>query len=222
MPLGDSITEGDIACGNPDDEAHWVSYRKALWDKLVAAGYKVDFVGSQQFGGAILDDPDNEGHDGWCANGCSPPSGNILTAAYGFLVNNPADVVLLHIGTNDIYYGSANASNVSGILDEIYRYGRDYNRTIWVILALIIHRADPPCLYCSETASYNNAVRQMAQSRIQNGDKIVIVDMENGAGLDYRLFPAGDMCIDSNGVHPYETGYQKMADVWFRGFQQIF
>jgi hypothetical protein len=219
MPLGDSITKGSSSCANPDDANHWVAYRKALWDKLVAAGYQIDFVGSQNLGGAILSDPDNEGHGGWCANGCSPPDGNILPAVYGFLVNNPADVVLLHIGTNDFGAGSANASDVSGILDEIYRYAQDHNRVIWVILALIIHRADPPCQYCAETANYNNAVRQMAQSRIQNGDKIVIIDMENGAGLDYRLAPAGDMC---DNVHPYETGYRKMADVWFNKFQQIF
>ncbi len=104
-------------------------------------------------------------------------------------------------------------------MDEIYRYGQDHNRVIWVILALIIHQADPPCNNCAVTLNYNNTVRQMAESRILNGDKIVIVDMENGASLDYRLFPAGDMC---DNIHPYQTGYQKMADVWFNGFQQIF
>jgi len=217
MPLGDSITAGNSSCANPDDEDHWVSYRKALWDRLVGAGYNINYVGSMTFGGAVLGDPDNEGHGGWCADGCY--SSNILSAVYGFLVNNPADVVLLHIGTNDLDAGSAYASEVSAILDEIYRYGRDWNRNIWVILALIIHRTDPPCTLCPETASYNNAVRQMAQSRIQSGDRIVLVDMENGAGIDYRLYPAGDMC---DGTHPYATGYQKMANVWFNGFHQIF
>jgi fibronectin type 3 domain-containing protein len=218
MPLGDSITEGDLSC-TPDDPDYYVSYRKALWDKLVVAGYEVNFVGSQNSGSAVMSDPDHEGHDGWCANNCNAPAGNILTNVYDFLVNNPADVVLLHIGTNDLLHGHANASDISSILDKIFRYGQDQNRAIWVILALIIHQADPPCSLCSETTSFNNAVEQMAQNRIENGDRIVIVDMENGAGLDYRLIPDGDMCID---VHPRETGYQKMANVWFNGFQQIY
>jgi lysophospholipase L1-like esterase len=219
MPLGDSITEGSPSCVNPDDDNHSVSYRKALWDKLVAAGYKFEYVGSRSLGGAILSDPDNEGHGGWCADGCSSPYGEILTSVYGFLVNNPADVVLLHIGMNDLEAGSASASEVSAILDEIFRYGQDQNRDIWVILALILHQAEPSCFFCQETATYNSAVNQMAQTRKQNGVKIVIVDIENGAGIDYRLYPTGDMC---DSIHPYVTGYQKMADVWFNGFQQIF
>jgi fibronectin type 3 domain-containing protein/lysophospholipase L1-like esterase len=218
MPLGDSITEGTSSCTNPDDPDYYVSYRKALWDKLVAAGYEVNFVGSLNSGGAIMSDPDHEGHPGWWANGGSM-FGSILTNVYDFLVNNPADVVLLHIGTNDIANGYGSASDISGILDEIFRYAQDQNRNIWVILALIINQANPPCSQCAEVTSFNNAVKQMAQNRIQNGDKIVIVDMENGAGLDYRLIPDGDMC---NYLHPYETGYQKMADVWFNGFQQIY
>jgi hypothetical protein len=53
----------------------------------------------------------------------------------------------------------------------------------------------------------------MAQARINNSqDKIIIVDMEQGAGIDYRLQPAGDMW---DNLHPYGTDYSKMADVWF-------
>lgn len=218
MPLGDSITYGSASGANPDEE---VSYRKALRDKLVAAGYEIDFVGSQNSGGAILTDPNHEGHGGWCAVGCYPFNGDILTEVYNFLASNPPDIVLLHIGTNDIrsYHDpQATASAVSGILEEIYRYGSEHNRQIWVILALIINQQNPPCLNCLETTTYNNALRQMAQNRIQKGDKIIIVDMENGAGIDYRQPPDGDMW---NLLHPYETGYQKMANVWFDGLKQI-
>ena len=44
MPLGDSITRDPL---QEYRSALQVSYRKALWDLLVAAGYDVDFVGSQ-------------------------------------------------------------------------------------------------------------------------------------------------------------------------------
>ena len=32
---------------------------------------------------------------------------------------NPADIILLHIGTNDLYSRTPEASEVAGILDEI-------------------------------------------------------------------------------------------------------
>lgn len=218
MPLGDSITAGSSSGPKRGEE---VSYRKALRDKLVAAGYEIVFVGSQNSGGAILANSNHEGHGGWCASGCHQNKSDILREVYNFLASNPPDIVLLHIGTNDIgahHHPQAIVSAVSGILDNIFRYGSEHNRQIGVILALIIGRLNPPCLYCLQTTTYNNALRQMAQNRIQKGDKIIIVDMQNGAGLDYRHIPDGDMWDVS---HPYETGYQKMANVWFDGLKQI-
>src|SRR5690606_20101241 len=56
MPLGDSITDGLTVPGG---------YRIDLWQKLVADGYTIDFVGSQSNGPASLGDRDHEGHSGW-------------------------------------------------------------------------------------------------------------------------------------------------------------
>jgi hypothetical protein len=59
----------------------------------------------------------------------------------------------------------------------------------------------------------------MVQSRIN--DKVLLVDMECGAGIDYRdRLVGGDMWDD---LHPYAfgTGYDKMADVWFAGLMEI-
>lgn len=55
MPLGDSITEGTQVPGG---------YRIGLWQRLSAAGYRVDFVGTQFNGPATLGDHDHEGHPG--------------------------------------------------------------------------------------------------------------------------------------------------------------
>ena len=218
MPLGDSITYGSSSGTKPGEE---VSYRKALMDKLVAAGYEIVFVGSQNSGYRILPNSSHEGHRQWCASGCYQNRSDILREVYNFLATNPPDIVLLHIGTNDIIANhdpQEIVSAVSGILDNIFRYAGDHNRQIGVILALIINQLNPPCLNCAQTTAYNKALRQMAQDRIQKGDKIIIVDMENGAGIDYRLIPAGDM---AGIVHPSERGYQKMAKVWFDGLKQI-
>jgi hypothetical protein len=52
----------------------------------------------------------------------------------------------------------------------------------------------------------------MANTRIAQGDRIIIINMEDEAGIVYLQEPAGDMWDD---VHPFETGYSKMADAWF-------
>jgi hypothetical protein len=104
MPLGDSITQG-ISSGVPD-EARQVSYRKALYDNLKAAGYVVNdeiFVGTLFSGESVPDfDPDHDGHPGWQAD-------EIVNGRSGFPPNDKLDqwldeenpnIVLLHIGTN--------------------------------------------------------------------------------------------------------------------------
>ncbi len=85
------------------------------------------------------------------------------------------------------------------------------------LLALILHRAQK----VTTTMDFNDNVEDMALDRVNNPanpawpDKIVIVDMEAGADIDYHLStdnPPGDMWDD---LHPSETGYAKMADLWF-------
>ena len=66
MPLGDSITRGSSS--GVSDPDYMVSYRKALRDLLVAEGYDVDFVGSQNEGSAVFSDSQHEGHGGWTAD----------------------------------------------------------------------------------------------------------------------------------------------------------
>jgi len=95
MPLGDSITQGIGSGADPDDNDHQVSYRKTLWDLLVNAGYDVDFVGSQDSGSMEFADPDHEAYPGGRAD-------EIRDGIYNWLVAHPADIILLHIGTNDI------------------------------------------------------------------------------------------------------------------------
>ena len=54
MPLGDSITTGKYSGNDTDDTAQGalddIGYRKDLWGLLSAAGFSVDFVGTQSNG----------------------------------------------------------------------------------------------------------------------------------------------------------------------------
>ena len=214
MPLGNSITKGG-GSGETDTTIQ-ISYRKALWDELLAAGYDVDFVGSLQAGQDTDPDfdPDHEGHAGWRDD-------EIASNIYDWLDLNPADIILLHIGTNGL---DISPDDVEDILDEIDRYEDNYTAEITVILARIINRIDYVCPNSSTTTEFNDNVEDMAQDRIddsENPDKIIIVDMECGAGFDYRGYNEGGDMWDL--LHPYHfgEGYAKMADVWFTALQQI-
>lgn len=209
MPLGDSITRGGT--GSTDD----TGYRRSLYLSLIGAGYNVDFVGSLTSGIPTDFDRDHEGHSGWRDD-------QIAASVYGFLEDNPADVVLLHIGTNGL---DPSPNDVEDILDEIDWYESDYGTEITVILAHIINRVP----YSSTTTTFNNNVEAMAQDRINNPsnpaypDKIIIVDMENGAGIVYNIdqtppYDDGDMY---DNLHPNDDGYAKMANVWMDALTDI-
>lgn len=194
MPLGDSITVGfDPSLGPNNVSGYWAGYRKPLYLSLQNSGYQPDFVGSQADGQLAGNfDYDHEGHGGQTA-------AYIASNIYGWLSMNPADIILLHIGTNDLNINPQNtgAADVEAILNEIDNFSTD----VIVVIARII-QTNPPQSYITQ---FNNNVQAMAEARIAAGDKIVIVNQENA-------LTQGDM---SDSLHPNEQGYAKMANVWF-------
>ncbi|MFZ0614002.1 MAG: GDSL-type esterase/lipase family protein [Desulfobacterales bacterium] len=203
MPLGDSITLG---VGPAVPLAELNGYRRDLGDLLKSSGYDIDFVGSLANGDPDFTDKEHEGHPGWHDD-------QIAAGVYGFLTEHPAQIVLLHIGTNDISADPTytNPADVAAILDEIDRWEADNGKTVVVVLAAIINRNGHVCPNPSTTTTFNQNVRQMALNRATNpvhADRIVMVDLECSAGLNYL----SDM-VDS--THPNADGYAKMATKWF-------
>ncbi|MBN2020012.1 MAG: hypothetical protein JW749_07295 [Sedimentisphaerales bacterium] len=210
MPLGDSITRGWYG------SAYYWGYRKPLYDLLTNGGYNFDFVGCKVIGS--FPDPNHEGRDGWQANELlngrpsAPTEGKIAD----WLVADQPDVILLHIGTNDVTWNDINFNDVNEILDVIDEYEIGSGKHVTVILALIINRRiDSPALKRSQTTQFNIDVYNMAMNRIAGGDDIIIVDMENE--LDYSI--GVDMADE---VHPNDAGYTKMADVWYDALVDYF
>ena len=194
MPLGDSITRGYFG------SVYYWGYRKPLYDSLTGGSYNFDFVGSMT-DPYTFPDPQHEGHDGWKADG-------ILYGVRSWLDAHQPDVVLLHIGTNDITWEDEDANEVNDILNVIDDYENANNKHVTVILALIINRQpNSPA-----TTQFNTDVNDMAQNRIAAGDDIIIVDMESA--LDY-----GTDMYDN--LHPNDAGYAKMADVWYDALDNL-
>ena len=228
MPLGDSITQGTSS--GVSDEAFQISYRKALYDKLKAAGCVVNdeiFVGTLFSGESVADfDPDHDGHPGWQAN--EVVDGSIADPSAGkldeWLIAETPNIVLLHIGTNDISGNNEDWNEIEDILTVIDDYETASGKSVWVVLSLIIDRSCdpfiPPCPKSLETTNFNNNVRDFVFfPRQAGGDKILLVDMQNDAGINYdRWNMGGDMWDD---LHPFETGYTKMADLWYTRLMEI-
>ena len=180
MPLGDSNTRRQ-------------GYRVPLWFDLTGSSYDVDFVGSQADSclpdppdpSQCAHDPDNEGHSGWTPD-------DIAASLNSFLGANPPEVILLHIGTNDL--------DIPGV-EDILNITDNFDPAITVVLARIINRKT----FHQPTTDFNIALAAMAEQRISNGDKIIVVDMESA--LTYP----DDM---EDELHPLPVGFGKMAVVW--------
>jgi lysophospholipase L1-like esterase len=189
MPLGDSITESSKGRN---------SYRYYLWHMLIDNGYRVDFVGSKRgVGGgppANSDfDMDHEGHAGWRAD-------EILNRIHDWAAELSPDVVLLHIGTNDVCQRQSVGSTVndiSGIIDAL----RTVNPRIRVLLAELINSSQCP------PAALNARFPALVADKNNQDSPIVLVDQFSG-------FDPATMTYD--GTHPNTAGDSRMADRWFR------
>jgi lysophospholipase L1-like esterase len=213
MPLGDSITAGFPGGSAATDL--WVGYRRKLFKDLENASpnYGVDFVGGiSTFGATAWPDTDtpvdrdHEGHDGWCDDNtpfCNPSGGQTIAANVTTWLNqNPADIILLHIGTNQF---STDASGVNTILNNINTWAQA-NYPVTVFLARIIKTVND-FIPDADIAQFNTNVDAIDGNRA--AVKIYPVDQTNGAGLTYTL--GVDM---GDSVHPNQSGYDKMADKW--------
>ncbi|TRX91702.1 hypothetical protein FHL15_007484 [Xylaria flabelliformis] len=190
MPFGDSITE--IIC-----------WRAMLWEKLQTTEFaSVNWVGSGKTENNCGDskyDRDNEGHSGFLAI-------NIANAnqLVGWLKTNPADVITMHLGTNDIVQQNKPVDQIIAAFTKLVGQMRDSNPNMKIIVAQII----PMGLGSYNTAiqNLNKAIPTWAQGLNKTESPIWVVDQYTGfnGGSDLR-----------DGVHPNQSGDTKMANIWY-------
>ena len=191
MPLGDSITQG-IHINSKN-----IGYRRDLYNLLKSNGYQIDLVGSMHNGSVSDFDKDHEGHGGYRAD-------QIRDSVYYWLSLNPPDIILLHVGTNDISQKET-AYNVSieidQILDQIDLFELDNDYRIKVIVAKIINHFD----YQDSVIALNNYISSNVEDRCKDGDYIFLADIYSS--LNHKRY-------FSDNVHPNESGYKVMAETW--------
>ncbi|MDF5716521.1 MAG: SGNH/GDSL hydrolase family protein [Rhizonema sp. NSF051] len=198
MPLGDSITGGQ-----PPQN----SYRRLLWFYLLNAGYNVDFVGSTQLNCGVPAplpdfDLDNEGHCGWRAD-------EILDRIDEWASSTRPDVVLIHLGTNDLGQGQSAESTIEDIRGIIQKL-RNYNPSVKILLAQIIW-----CGYLERIAPFNSLIPNLASQTNTDQSPVIVVDQFTG----FEPSPNGGDTID--GCHPNDSGEWKMATRWLEALKNV-
>lgn len=186
QPLGDSIT-----VGIQNDE----SYRVPLWPLLAAQGCEVDFTGAQHKEPSGTTDGDHEGHSGFRTD-------EIEAELPTWLIGNVPEVVLLHLGTNDVLQSVATnvaAQNLRDIIGQL----RAANAEVTVLLAQIIPNKPP-----NEAAvlALNAEIATIASDLHTSTAPVLLVD--HYTGYD------GSVLNRSDNIHPNPAGEAHMAQVW--------
>ena len=220
LPVGNSITFDSFRKEFRFTQDK-ISYRGILWDSLRSNNYNFDFIGHRLGGYYEFPDAENNGIpaitddqvDYLLRNGKDKVNDIQVTPGNYLSVYTP-DIVLLHIGINGITgYNGTSSVDVENILQWI----KEYNPNIWVIVALIIDQFPN----ISQVTTFNNNVSNMVNARIDQGDNLLLVDMQSA--LNYNIdttfaFTDGDMYDDT---HPNDAGKLKMANVWFPALELI-
>ena len=172
---------------------------------LSADDYNVDFVGTfEDDSNGGLPDVDHQGLPGAWTTDIQGEIAGWLDA-----VEDP-DVVLLLIGTNDIW----NNQPTAVVLDRLYDLIDDIaarRQFARIIVSTLPARTDIPALEAAQV-TYNAGIPGVVADHVALGHQVSMVDMHPVlTPFDYS----------SDRVHPSTAGYNKMADAWFAAVSAV-
>jgi len=192
MPLGDSLTMGQgSVSGN--------GYRADLLDLVTdRTPYTIRFVSDQSSG--TMTNPQNEGHGYYMID-------DVRHGVDGWLAASRPDVVLLYIGTNDLNGGrdpdpDHAADRLTALVNQVFTDAPDITVVMEGLITTTGGMQD-------RVQQYNNRAAQLALA-------------EQAEGRHFLFAPGvklGPQDVTDR-LHPYDTGYQKMADAFFPPLQQ--
>jgi len=206
MPVGDSITEGKYTQGG---------YRKPLYDLLTKNGYSVTFVGKEDNGDPAndtgfskgMESPNHEGYGsariGMLLNGGTTEKHTALPIKTSLANNNP-DVVLIMLGTNDVF-GITATDKMKATMEKLVSSIFEQSPNVTVVLASICPIAKIAARD-ADVDAYNAVLPGIVQEQKALNHKIEFADI-------HSVVTPADLSGDK--VHPSATGYNKMAALWY-------
>jgi lysophospholipase L1-like esterase len=218
MALGDSTTGS-------------VCWRAMLWTMLNQGGFsgKFNFVGSRNSDpGCNVPgyDTDNEGHPGVLITNFVTDADELVAGTQtpqALLGQNPADVVLFHFATNDVWNSVAPATILQAYTTVLAAL-RAANPRVLVLAAQLIPLVpiDVPvtCPACAcptlcdqRMVTFNSMIPAWAAANSTAASPIKVVDQHTG-------FVSTTDTVD--GVHPNAAGSMKIATKWYAALTPLF
>ncbi|MFD1368636.1 FG-GAP-like repeat-containing protein [Actinoplanes sichuanensis] len=189
LPLGDSITVGVGGSGG--------GYRLPLWNAIRGqSAFTMEFVGTQRSG--PVPDPRHEGHSSYLIDGISGQIDNWMATA-------APDVVLLHIGINDLDRSDDKEHAPDRLAALVSRIFADRPGVTVVLGGLL---ATSPRL-ADAVAGYNAAARRIVADLAANGDRIRYVNF---------AVTSGQMADE---LHPADAGYAVMGETFRVALERV-
>jgi lysophospholipase L1-like esterase len=219
MALGDSTTGS-------------VCWRAMLWTMLNQGGFsgRFNFVGSRNNDpGCNVPgyDTDNEGHPSVLITNFINDADDIAAGVQtpqALLGQNPADVVLFHFATNDVWNGSISNAAILAAYTTVLAALRAANPKVIVLAAQLIPlvpiNVPGTCSACAcptacdqRMVTFNSMIPAWAAANSTASSPIMVVDQHTG-------FVSTTDTVD--GVHPNAAGSMKIAAKWYAALTPLF
>jgi lysophospholipase L1-like esterase len=201
LPLGDSITYGIQYPG---------AYRVELFHDALSDHKNITFVGDH----SLADGPttvdgvafpqDNDGHSGWTID-------QIATLVPSPALQTNPDIVLLMIGTNDMYSQTQPVAQAPARLAALVDAIVAADAHALLVVAEITPLQNSA--WEAQVVTYNAAIPAVVQARAAMGKHVALVDL-------HTSFVTATM-LSSDGVHPNQSGYDHMGDLWYAAVKDV-
>ncbi|MEN6449366.1 MAG: SGNH/GDSL hydrolase family protein [Thermoguttaceae bacterium] len=225
MPLGDSITNGVNVAGG---------YRAELYQRLTNAGVSFQFVGSDtESPTATLTNAGQDHHEGHNGIQVDQLEGNLdgntnytngnggyWFAGTGARAAVYPNVILLMCGINDIDSAPyPTVSTVTARMNSLLNHIFQDRPNVAVILASLTPLAgNNYTAWNSKVTAYNASLPGLVSTYASQGHKAYFLDMHSKLNNSPSISSNPDLW-NADGLHPSQSGYNKMGDAWFDAMQ---